>query len=253
MKIIDLSKPIQFNRGDPFFLQVKIKHKRHRAAKLLVRLLGLPYWLFPKDFVGWADDTITKMGVHSTTHIDAPWHYGPISAGQPAETIEKIPLERCIGPGVVLDMTHKADNDAITVADLEAALAKSGVKLTEHTIVLIRTGRDRLMGTKAFWTTGTGMSAAATEWLIDQGPTVMGIDQWGWDLPFQTQIARAKATGDDNLFWEAHRVGLRRPYWHMEQLTNLSALPPTGFEVMVFPLKIVGASAAPARVVAVIR
>jgi kynurenine formamidase len=39
----------------------------------------------------------------------------------------------------------------------------------------------------------------------------------------------------------------------MEQLTNLELLPSHGFEVMVFPLKIVGASAAPARVVAVIR
>ena len=36
----------------------------------------------------------------------------------------------------------------------------------------------------------------------------------------------------------------------MEQLTNLDALPYTGFKVAVFPLKIVGASAAPARVVA---
>jgi kynurenine formamidase len=253
VKIIDLSKPIQFNRGDPLFMQVRIKHKRRGSAKLLVWLLGLPRRLFPKDWPGWADETITKMGVHATTHIDAPWHYGPMSGGKRAQTIEEIPLEKCIGPGVVLDMTHKADNDAITVADLETALAKTGAKLTERTIVLIRTGRDRLMGTKAFWTTGTGMSAAATEWLIDQGPTVMGIDQWGWDLPFQTLIARAKATGDDNLFWEAHRVGLRRPYWHMEQLTNLGPLPSSSFEVMVFPLKIVGASAAPARVVAVIR
>jgi kynurenine formamidase len=109
------------------------------------------------------------------------------------------------------------------------------------------------MGTKAFWTRGTGMSAAATEWLLDRGPTVMGIDQWGWDLPFRAQIAKAKATSNDRLFWEAHRVGQRRPFWHMEQLTNLGALPSHGFEVMVFPLKIVGASAAPARVVAVIR
>jgi kynurenine formamidase len=232
---------------------VRIKHKRRGSAKLLVWLLGLPRRLFPKDFSGWADDTITRMGVHSTTHIDAPSHYGPLSAGKPAATIEAIPLEKCIGPGVVLDLTHKADDDAITVADLKAALAKTGAKLDDSTIVLIRTGRDELMGTKAFWKRGTGMSAAATEWLLDQGPTVMGIDQWGWDLPFQTQIARAKATGDDTLFWEAHRVGQRRPYWHMEQLTNLGALPPTGFEVMVFPLKIVGASAAPARVVAVIR
>jgi kynurenine formamidase len=253
VKIIDLSKPIRFNRGDPRFMQVRIKHKRRATAKLLVWLLGLPRRLFPKDFSGWADDTITRMGVHATTHIDAPWHYGPLSAGEPAPTIDEIPLEKCIGSGVVLDLTHKADDDAITVADLKAALAKTGAKLDDTTIVLIRTGRDTLAGTKAFWKRGTGMSAAATEWLLDQGPTVMGIDQWGWDLPFQTQIARAKATGDDTLFWEAHRVGQRRPYWHMEQLTNLGALPPSGFEVMVFPLKIVGASAAPARVVAVIR
>ncbi len=253
MKIIDLSKPIQFNAGDPRFMQVRIKHKPHGAAKLLVWLLGLPRRLFPKDFVGWADDTITKMGVHATTHIDAPWHYGPTSGGQPAQTIDEIPLEKCIGPGVVLDMTHKADDDPITVADMETALAKAGASLDENTIVLIRTGRDTLMGTKAFWTRGTGMSAAATEWLLDRGPTVMGIDQWGWDLPFRAQIAKAKGTSNDTLFWEAHRVGQRRPFWHMEQLTNLGALPSHGFEVMVFPLKIVGASAAPARVVAVIR
>ncbi len=209
--------------------------------------------MFPKDFVGWADDTITKMGVHATTHIDAPWHYGPDSGGKRAPTIEEIPLEKCIGPGVVLDFTHKADDDPITVDDMKAALAKTGATLDDKTIVLIRTGRDKLMGTKEFWKRGTGMSKEATEWLIDQGPTVMGIDQWGWDLPFRAQIAKAKAEGNDTLFWEAHRVGQRRPYWHMEQLTNLGALPPSGFEVMVFPLKIVGASAAPARVVAVIR
>ena len=253
LKVIDLSKPIAFNRKDPFFMRVRIKHKPHRAAKVLVRLLGLPFRLFPKDFVGWADDTITRMGVHATTHIDAPWHYGPTSAGQPAKTIDQIPLDRCIGPGVVFDMTHKPDNDAISVADMEEALARTGASLTESTIVLIRTGRDRYLGRKDYWKTGTGMSAAATEWLLDRGITVMGIDQWGWDLPFRAQIAAARADGDNSLFWEAHRVGQRRPYWHMEQLTNLDALPSHGFEVAVLPLKIVGASAAPARVVAIVR
>ena len=252
MQIVDLSKPIQFNRGDPFFMQVKIKHKTHAAARLLVRLLGLPFRLFPKDFVGWADDTITKMGVHSTTHIDAPWHYGPTSGGARAKTIDEIPLERCIGPGVVLDMTHKRDHEPITVADMEAAVAKVGARLTDGTIVLIHTGRDRYLGTRSYWKTGTGMSAAATEWLLDRGVTIMGIDQWGWDLPFHAQIAKSKATGDNTLFWEAHRVGQRRPYWHMEQLINLGALPHQGFQVGVFPLRIVGASAAPARVVAMI-
>lgn len=252
MKVIDLSKPVRFNRHDPFFMRVKVKHKPHWIAKALVRLLGLPFRLFPRDFAGWADDTVS-MGVHATTHIDAPWHYGPTSAGAPAETIDQIPLDRCIGPGVVLDLSHKADDEAITVADMETALARTGATLTERTIVLIRTDRDRLMDTKEFWKTGTGMSAAATEWLLDHGVTVMGIDQWGWDLPFRAQIARSLATDDATLFWEAHRVGQRRPYWHMEQLTNLAVLPPSGFEVAVFPLKIVGASAAPARVVAILR
>jgi kynurenine formamidase len=32
---------------------------------------------------------------------------------------------------------------------------------------------------------------------------------------------------------------------------NLDRLPPTGFQVACFPLRIVGASAAPARVVAI--
>ena len=252
MRIIDLSKPIRFNRDDPFFMRVRIKHKPRAMARLLVQLLGLPRRLFPPDFVGWADDTITRMGVHATTHIDAPWHYGPTSGGAPAKTIDQIPLERCIGPGAVLDLTHKADNEPITTADMQAATARAGVRLGEDTIVLIRTGRDRHLGTRAYWKKGTGMSAAATEWLLDHGVTVMGIDQWGWDLPFGAQIAKAKATNDDTLFWEAHRVGQRKPYWHMEQLVNLDALPPCGFQVAVLPLPLVGASAAPARVLAML-
>ncbi len=254
MRVIDLSKPIQYNKNDPRFMRVKIKHKPHWIARWLIRGLGLPFKLMPKDFVGWADDTITHMGVHSTTHIDAPWHYGPKS-GEPGQetdalTIEHIPLNQCIGPGVVIDMTSKADGDVITAADLKRNLNETGAIIEPGTIVLIRTDRDRFIGTKEFWKRGTGMSADATEWLIDQGCTVMGIDQWGWDLPFHLQIQQAKDENRDDLFWEGHRLGQRKPYWQMEQLTNLGALPAHGFKVCVFPLKLVGASAAPARVVA---
>jgi hypothetical protein len=52
MKIIDLSKPIQYNKNDPWFMKVKIKHKPHRKAKWLIRVLGLPFKLFPKGFTG---------------------------------------------------------------------------------------------------------------------------------------------------------------------------------------------------------
>lgn len=249
--IIDLTKPIQYNPNDPWFMKVKIKHKPHRKAKWLIRILGLPFNLFPENFIGWADDTIKKMGVHSTTHIDAPWHYSPTVNGEPAKTIDQIPLDWCYGDGIVVDMSHKPDFEAITVADIQADLKKTGATIKPGNIVLIRTDRDKLMGTKDFPHKGTGMSAEATHWLIDQGVKVMGIDQWGWDLPLKWQIEESKRTKNRNIFWEAHLVGAEKEYCHIEQLTNLKALPPFGFKVAVFPLKIVGASAAPARVVAI--
>lgn len=252
MKIIDLSKPIQYNKNDPWFMKVKIKHKPHRKAKWLIRFLGLPFRLFPKKFVGWADDTIQKMGVHSTTHIDAPWHYSPTVAGKPAKTIDQVPLDWCFGDGIVIDMKHKPDFEAITVKDIEQFLEKENLELQEGMIVLIKTGRDKFNGTKNFHEIGTGMSAKATEWLIKKGIKVMGIDSWGWDLPLPFLMQQAKKTNNPELFWEAHLVGQHYEYCHMEQLVNLDALPYSGFKVAVFPLKIVGASAAPARVVAMI-
>ena len=250
MKIIDLSKPIQYNPGDPSFMKVKIKHKPHKKAKWLLRIFGLPFRLFPKGFVGWADDSIKKMGVHSTTHIDAPWHYAPTCEGKPAKTIDEVPLDWCFGDGIVIDMKHKPDFEAITSTDIQQFLQKNNLEIKPNMIVLIKTGRDQHMGTKKFFTNGTGMSAEATHWLIDQGVKVMGIDQWGWDLPLPYLIKKAKETNNSELFWEAHLVGRDKEYCHMEQLTNLDALPYSGFKVAVFPLKIVGASAAPARVVA---
>lgn len=250
-RIVDLSKEIADNRADPFFMRVKIRRHAHGKARWLVRALGLPFRLFPKDFAGWGDDTITKMGVHSTTHIDAPWHYGPALAdGARPATVDEMPLDLCFGPGVVFDMRHKSEGEEVTVADMEADLAASGAVLEKGVIALIHTGRDSLQGTKDYWKSGTGMSAAATEWLIDRGVLVMGVDQWGWDLPFHRQIKRARETNDATLFWQGHLVGRRKPYWQMEQLRGLGQLPRHGFDVAVFPLRLKGASAAPARVVA---
>jgi kynurenine formamidase len=252
MKIVDLSKPIQYNKEDPWFMKVKIKHKPHGKAKWLIRALGLPFKLFPKGFGGWADDTIQKMGVHATTHIDAPWHYSPTTAGKKSKTIDEMPLELGYANGVVVDMKHKEDFDPITKADIEGFLVQNSVELKPEMIVLIKTGRDKFNGTKDFHKKGTGMSAEATQYLIDLGIKVMGIDAWGWDLPLPHMMEKAKKEGNSEFFWEAHLVGQKHEYWHMEQLVNLDALPVQGFKVAVFPLKIVGASAAPARVVAII-
>jgi kynurenine formamidase len=79
---------------------------------------------------------------------------------------------------------------------------------------------------------------------------VMGIDAWGWDAPLNMQAEQARESGEKGVFWAAHQAGI--PYCQIERLANLAALPPTGFEVACFPLRIVGGSAAPARVVAIV-
>lgn len=247
--IVDLSKPIRYSREDPWFMRVKVKHKAHHKSRILVRLMGLPFKLFPDLFTGWSDDTIT-MGVHSPTHIDAPWHYGPTINGEKAKSIDEVPLEWCYGDGVVIDVSQVEDFAMVTPEDLKADLKKTGAKIREGTIVLIRTGRGHLRG-KEMTQRGIGMSAEATEWLIDQGSKVMGIDQWGWDLPLFYMAKEAKRTKNKDLFWEGHLVGRRKEYCHIEQMTNLESLPAQGFKVAVFPLKIEGASASPVRVVAI--
>jgi kynurenine formamidase len=78
---------------------------------------------------------------------------------------------------------------------------------------------------------------------------VMGIDAWGWDRPLWMQAQEAIERDEGGIFWAAHQADL--PYCQIERLVNLGSLPPTGFQVACFPLRIVGASAAPARVVAI--
>ncbi|NKS96642.1 hypothetical protein GS498_03575 [Rhodococcus hoagii] len=57
-------------------------------------------------------------------------------------------------------------------------------------------------------------------------------------------------TGDNSVLWDGHRAGREREVFIVQQMTNLAALPPSGFRVAFFPIKIARASAAPARVVA---
>jgi kynurenine formamidase len=52
------------------------------------------------------------------------------------------------------------------------------------------------------------------------------------------------------VFWAAHQCDL--PSSQIERLVNLDKLPLQGFDVACFPLRLVGGSAAPARVVAIV-
>jgi kynurenine formamidase len=116
--------------------------------------------------------------------------------------------------------------------------------------VLVHTGTDRYYGQRDYMFHGPGVTAEATHWLFEQGVRVMGIDAWGWDAPLPIQAEVAKERDEPGILWAAHQID--RPYSQIERLTNLSALPATGFTVACFPLKIEAASAAPARVVGIV-
>jgi kynurenine formamidase len=120
----------------------------------------------------------------------------------------------------------------------------------ERDIVLVRTGRDAFYGQPDYIARGPGVTAEATHWLYERGVRVMGIDAWGWDGPLHLQAQEALERDQPGIFWAAHQADI--PYSQIERLVNLGELPPAGFQVACFPLRIVGASAAPARVVALV-
>ena len=125
-------------------------------------------------------------------------------AGARAQTIDELPLEWFFGPGVVVDFRHKADGDAVTVSELEAALAAAEHTLRERDIVLLRTGRDSFYDQADYMFRGPGVTPEATHWLYDCGVRVMGIDAWGWDRPLNMQAAEALQEDATGVFWAAH-------------------------------------------------
>jgi kynurenine formamidase len=250
-RFVDLSAPITPSPAElPDILRTDIEFSDHaQGAQTIEAMLGVGPELL-RDGEGWAVETFTRLGTHNSTHVDAPYHYNSTIGGKPARRIDELPLEWFYGPGVVLDMSHKADGDAMTVADAEAALAAAGHELAPGDIVLVRTDRDAFLDALDYMARGPGVTVEATRWLHDRGVRVMGIDAWGWDAPLHLQAAEAKQRGEAGIFWAAHQADLE--YCQIERLCALRELPPTGFTVSVFPLRLVGGSAAPARAVAII-
>jgi kynurenine formamidase len=249
-RIVDLSAPIAPSApGAPVFQRTEVAYDDHAAGAAEVQeMFGVPARLL-RDGEGWSRETVT-IGTHNSTHVDAPYHYNSTIQGAPAATIDELALERFFGPGVVLDFTGRADGEAVTKGDLPAALDAAGHALAPGDIVLIHSGRDAYYGQPDYMHRGPGVTAGATRWLYERGVLVMGIDAWGWDRPLRMQAAEALERDATGVFWEAHQVDL--PYSQIERLVNLAALPSTGFTVACFPLRIVRASAAPARVVAIL-
>jgi kynurenine formamidase len=251
MRLIDLSAPIAPTPPDALpYERIEIAYSDHaEGARQIEGLLQVRPELL-RDREGWATEEFTRLHTHSVTHVDAPWHYNSRIAGQWSPTIDELPLEWFFSDGVVLEFAHKGDGEYVKTGDIERELARIRYELKAREIVLVRTGRDAFYGRADYSLRGCAVSAYATRWLYERGVRVMGIDAWGWDGPLERQAAEARARNEPGIFWASHQANL--VYSQIERLVNLGSLPPFGFKVACFPLKIQKGSAGPARVVAIV-
>jgi kynurenine formamidase len=251
MRLVDLSVPIEADAPFEAF-PVKVEFRSHDGAGL--EFFRQRFGVTQADLVysggrGAGDEMLTLLS-HSGTHVDAPFHYGPISEGRPAATIDELPLEWFFSDGVVLDLRHKRPRETIEISDLEAALTAISYELRPLDIVLLQTGCDRKLDSAQYFEQ-PGMGRESTLWLVDQGIRVIGIDAFGFDRPFEAMAEDFRRTGDGRHIWPAHFAGITRSYCQIEKLANLDRIGrPHGFRVAAFPVKIRRASAGFARVVA---
>lgn len=203
------------------------------------------------DGEGWGSEHLNDFNSHCGTHVDAPLHSGSRCGDGPARTISDIALEELYRPGMVLDVREWArPGEHIPIAALDRAIEAAGRPIAAGDAVLIRTGQERYTLDDAEFYNQPGMSREATLYLTSLGATILGTDAVGWDLPFRVMNAKFRETGNRQVLWDGHKAITEREAFIVQQLTNLAALPPTGFHVGFFPIKLARCSAAPARVVA---
>jgi len=250
VRLIDLSVPIIHRaRSEP--IPARITRWDHREG---ARRLGMLYNVKGEEFPDGKGLAWEKLEIetHTGTHLDAPWHFGDVVEGKPAKTIDEVPLEWCYGDGVVLDFSWKADGEKISVDDVKKELQRIEYELKAGDIVLIRTDRDKKFGSRKYTELHPGMTGEATTWILEHGIKVIGTDGYGFDRPFALMFKEYKETGNNQALWPAHFAGRKKEYCHIEKLANLDQLPPFGFKIAVFPIKIQGASAGWTRPVAIL-
>jgi kynurenine formamidase len=254
-RLLDLSVTLLANNPytDPPGLGPEIEYADHRA--------GLAE--FQRMFPGLRDEDLAdgegpgverlRMTAHNGTHMDAPWHYAStMDGGKPAATIEQVPLEWCLQPGVKLDFRNCPDGYVVTASDIEDELQRIHHTLAPLEIVVVNTAAGAKYGRPEYIDTGCGMGRAATLSLLERGVRVVGTDGWSWDAPFSFTRKRFSESGDPSIIWEGHKAGRDIGYGQMEKLANLDQLPSDGFWISCFPFKIERGSAGFIRAVALL-
>jgi kynurenine formamidase len=208
------------------------------------------------DGAAWAIERV-ELTTHNGTHLDAPYHFHPTmnhASGTPerSSTIDEIPLDWCMQPGVKLDFRHFPDGYVATREDVDTELRRIGHQLEPKQIVLVNTRAGSRYGFDDYVEAGCGIGREATLYLLEKGVRITGTDGWSWDAPFSFTREAVAATGNNALIWEGHKAGREIGYCHLEKLHNLELLPSSGFTVCCFPVKIRAASAGWTRAVAIL-
>jgi kynurenine formamidase len=218
------------------------------------------YWPTEEGFVlERGDEGVTERGYyyaahrfrgaeHGGTHIDAPIHF---HAG--GWTVDEIPVDRLVGPGIRIDVSAACAKDRdyqVLTADF-LAWEQSHGRIPDGAIVLIDTGfaaawpdRKRYLGTDERGAAAVaklhfpGLHPDAARWLVrERRPGAVGLDTASIDHG-QTRLYGSHV----ELF--THDVPA------FENVANLQLLPPTGAWIVALPMKIGGGSGAPVRMAA---
>ena len=191
---------------------------------------------------------IIRMGEHTGTHFDTPNHW--ITGREYADGgTDTIPPERLVGAAFVIDCSADAARDAdflLTPERVKAWESEHG-RIAARSWVLMRTDWSKRTGDDFLnadetgphspgWTAECVTFLAAERDILGVGVETVGTDagQAGlFDPPFPCHT----------LMHGANKYGLA-------SLANLDQLPPTGAVVIAPPLKLVGGSGSPLRVLA---
>lgn len=218
-----------------------------RAQTPLGRVIDLGHALASSDPTWSGKPTFERTGSprmgriatdeHFGTHFDAPSHGGG------AWSVDLVPVEQLVRPGVCIAITGKPDDYQISADDVRAWETKHGA-VPAGAMVFFATGWDarwpdraRYMNERDGIKHFPGIAPDAARYLRDHRIAGMGIDTPSVDY------------GPSTTF-ETHGITNPAGIFHIESAANLTQLPATGFTVVVAPIKIAGGSGGPTRVFA---
>lgn len=164
------------------------------------------------------------FGAHTGTHIDAPMHF--VEGGA---SVDRVPLERFVGPALVIDCTP--DAKVIDAAELNKHRWKGARRILFRT----RNSRNHWMTDPAFHEDFTYVAPDAAQLLADAGVELVGIDY----------LSAEKYRSSD---FRTHLILLGKGIPVLEGL-QLTDVTPGTYDLIVLPLRVTGHEAAPARAI----